>query len=57
MAIVLLIVLGVAVLVILAFFAVNRWSSGGRDREKNADLRTSRQMTEPNTESRGPGIN
>ncbi|HET6169507.1 MAG TPA: hypothetical protein VFE01_04960 [Terracidiphilus sp.] len=57
MSIVILIALGIALLLILLFFAVNRWSSRARDREKSAGLRSSRQMTEPGTDSRGTGIN
>jgi hypothetical protein len=57
MAIVLLIILGTAMLLILAFFAANGWSSFARDREKSAGLRTNRQMTPPGTEDRGTGIN
>jgi hypothetical protein len=56
-AVILLTVLGVAILLILCFFAVNRWSSRDRDREKSKALRESRQMTEPDTEDRGVGIN
>lgn len=57
MSIVILIALGIALLLILLFFAVNRWSSRARDREKSAGLRSNRQMTEPEKESRGTGIN
>jgi hypothetical protein len=57
MAIVLLIILGTAILLILAFFAANGWSSFTRDREKSAELRRNRQMTPPGTEERGTGIN
>jgi hypothetical protein len=57
MSIVILIAIGVAILLVLGFFAVNRWSSDARDRKKSADLRNNRQTTSPNTESRGTGIN
>lgn len=57
MSLVLVGALGVALLLILLFFAVNRWSSRARDREKSAGLRSNRQMTEPDRESRGTGIN
>jgi hypothetical protein len=58
MSIVILIALGVGLLLILLFFAVNRWSSPARDRDKSAGLRRRhRQMTEPDQESRGTGIN
>ncbi len=56
-AIILLTLLGIGILLILGFFAVNRWSSRSRDREKSASLRDNRQMAEPSTESRGTGIN
>jgi hypothetical protein len=57
MAIVLLIILGTAMLLILAFFAANGWSSFARDREKSAELRRNRQMAEPGRGTRGTGIN
>jgi hypothetical protein len=57
MAIVILIAIGIAILLVLAFFAVNRWSSDGRDREKTAGLRRNRQMATPEKETRGTGIN
>ena len=57
MAIVLLFILGIAILVILGFFAVNKWSSPARDREKSAELRSNRQMAAHERESRGTGIN
>ena len=56
MAIVLLFILGIAILVILGFFAVNKWSSPARDREKSAELRSNRQMAAHERESRGTGI-
>jgi hypothetical protein len=57
-AILLLIMLGVALVLVICFFAVNRWSSRSRDREKNSDLRNSRQMgQQANTDTRGTGIN
>ena len=56
-AILLLTLLGIGILMILGFFAVNRWSSRARDREKSAGLRNNRQMTDPHTESRGTGVN
>jgi hypothetical protein len=57
MSIIIVIAIGIAILLVLLFFAVNRWSSFGRDREKSADLRRNRQTTTPNTEERGTGIN
>jgi hypothetical protein len=57
MSIVILIALGVALLLILLFFAVNRWSSPARDRKKSAGLRSNQQMRGPEKESRGTGIN
>lgn len=57
MSIVLLMALGVAIVVILAFFAFNKWSSAARDREKSAALRKNRQMAGTEHESRGIGIN
>ena len=57
MAIMLLIILGIAVLVILGFFAVNRWSSPERDQTKTAEMRRNRQMSGTQRESRGTGIN
>jgi hypothetical protein len=56
-AVILLPVLGVAVLLILCFFAVNRWSSRDRYREKSKALRENRQMAQPGTDDRGIGIN
>jgi hypothetical protein len=56
-AIISLTLLGIGILMILGFFAVNRWSSRARDREKSAGLRNNRQMAERPTESRGTGIN
>jgi hypothetical protein len=56
-AVLLLTALGVAVLLVLCFFAVNRWSSSGRDREKSKALRDNQQMEQPGTENRGTGIN
>lgn len=57
MSVIILIAIGIAILLVLGFFAVNRWSSDARDREKSADLRSNRQTSSPNTESRGTGIN
>lgn len=57
MTIILLFTLAIGILIILGFFAVNKWSSFGRDREKSAELRRNRQMTQPSTEDRGTGIN
>lgn len=57
MSIVILIALGIALLLILCFFAVNRWSSRGRDREASKALRDNRQMAQPSSEERGTGIN
>jgi hypothetical protein len=52
-----LIFVGIAILLILGFFAVNRWSSRARDRENSSGLRSSRQMGAANTDTRGTGIN
>jgi hypothetical protein len=49
--------LGIAILLILGFFAVNRWSSSNRDRDKSKALRENRQMRPSHTEERGTGIN
>jgi hypothetical protein len=57
MSIVIVIAIGIAILLILLFFAINKWSSFGRDRKKSADLRRNRQTTTPTTEDRGTGIN
>lgn len=57
MAIVILIAIGIAILIVLGFFAVNSWSSPSRDREKSAELRTNRQMTGAEHATRGTGIN
>jgi hypothetical protein len=57
MSLVLVVALGIGLLLVLLFFAVNRWSSRAQDREKSAGLRSNRQMTEPDKESRGTGIN
>jgi len=50
-------VLGVAILLILCFFAMNPWTSRDRDREESKALRGNRQMAQPGTEDRGIGIN
>jgi hypothetical protein len=52
-----LIFVGIAILLILGFFAVNRWGSRARDREKSSGLRSNRQMGAANTDTRGTGIN
>jgi hypothetical protein len=52
-----LIFVGIAVVLILCFFATNRWSSRARDREKSKAMRDSRQMETANTDPRGTGIN
>ena len=57
MSILILIAIGIALLLILAFFAMNGWSSFARDREKSAALRANRQMDQPTREGRGTGIN
>jgi predicted transporter len=57
MSIVILIAIGVAILIVLGFFAVNRWSSPARDRAKSEALRTNRQMSGTEQENRGTGIN
>ena len=57
MSIIILIAIGIAILLILLFFAMNKWSSVARDREKSAELRRNRQVTPPSTEERGTGIN
>jgi hypothetical protein len=55
--VILLTVLGVAILLILCFFAANRWSSRSRDREKSKALRENQQTAQPGTEDRATGIN
>jgi hypothetical protein len=57
MSIIIVIAIGIAILLILLFFAINKWSDPARDREKSAALRKNRQMTPPSTEDRGTGIN
>jgi hypothetical protein len=57
MSIVIVIAIGIAILLVLTFFAVNRWSSPTRDRAKSASLRNNRQMPETPTETRGTGVN
>jgi hypothetical protein len=57
MSIILVIAIGIAILLILLFFAMNKWSSVDRDRKKSAELRTNRQTTTSSTERRGTGIN
>jgi hypothetical protein len=57
MSIIIVIAIGIAILLILLFFAMNKWSSFARDREKSATLRKNRQTTPPSTEERGTGIN
>jgi hypothetical protein len=57
MTIILLFTLGIGILIILGFFAVNKWSSPSRDRAKSAELRKNREMPPPSAEDRGTGIN
>jgi len=57
MSIVILVAIGIAILIVLGFFAVNRWSSPAHDRQKSEQLRRNRQMTGTERESRGTGIN
>ncbi len=57
MSIVIVIAIGIAILLVLGFFAINKWSSPSRDREKSGELRENRRMTSPDTEDRGTGIN
>ena len=57
MSIVILIAIGIALLLVLAFFAVNRWSSPEQDREASAALRAHLQMPGQNMGTRGTGIN
>ncbi|MGA9716892.1 MAG: hypothetical protein WBQ79_01315 [Acidobacteriaceae bacterium] len=57
MSIIILTAIGIAILLILLFFAMNKWSSPARDREKSGELRRNRQMTPPSAEERGTGIN
>jgi hypothetical protein len=52
-----LIFVGIAILLILCFFAMNRWSSPEHDRERGATLRANRQMPGQITGTRGTGIN
>jgi hypothetical protein len=55
-AVILLTVLGVALLMIFCFFAVNRWNSHECEREKSKALRENRQMAQPGTADRGIGV-
>lgn len=57
MSIILVTAIVIAILLILGFFAMNKWSSPARDQEKSAELRRNRQMTPTGTEGRGTGIN
>ncbi len=52
-----LIFVGIAILLILCFFAMNGWSSPEHDREGGAVLRASQQMPGQITGTRGTGIN
>lgn len=56
MTIVLIVSAGVAALVILSFFAVNRWSSSSRDTKANGKLRAARQASDSRVKERGVGI-
>ncbi len=56
MTIVLIVCAGVALLVILAFFSVNRWSSRSRDKEATAKLRAARQTNDSRVKERGVEI-
>jgi hypothetical protein len=57
MAIVIVIAIGIAILIVLGFFAINKWSSPARDRSKSAELRNNRQMSGTERENRGTGVN
>ena len=57
MSIIIVIAILIGILLILGFFAMNKWSSPSRDREKSAELRKNRQVTPAGTEERGTGIN
>jgi hypothetical protein len=56
-AIIVLVAIGIGLVVGLAFWGSNRWSSRSRDREKTADLRAGRDMAASETVKRGTGIN
>jgi hypothetical protein len=57
MFIVILMFIGLALLIGVAFWSWNAWTSRAEDRKENATLRSSRQQSEPNTVKRGVGIN
>ncbi len=57
MTIVLIICAGVAIVLVLLFFAVNKWSGRSQDKESTAKLRRAAQMNDPTIDSRGDGIN
>lgn len=57
MSIVLVTGIVIAILLVIGFFAMNRWSSLARDREKSAQLDRNRQMSEAHRETRGTGLN
>ena len=52
-----LIFVGIAILLVLCFFAMNRWSSPEHDRQESAALRANRQVPGQITGTRGTGIN
>jgi hypothetical protein len=57
MVIVILTFIGVALLIGVAFWCWNGWSSPAEDRKETATLRGARQQSQPNTMKRGVGIN
>ena len=57
MAIVILIFVGIVLLLGIAFWCWNAWSSRAEDRKETATIRSGRQQTAPNTMKRGTGIN
>jgi hypothetical protein len=57
MVIVILMFIGIALLIGVAFWCWSGWSSRAEDRRETATLRSGRQRSEPNTMKRGVGIN
>lgn len=57
MFIVFLMFIGLALLIAVAFWSWNAWTSRAEDRKETSTLRSARQQSEPNTVKRGVGIN
>jgi hypothetical protein len=56
MVIIGLIFIGIALLIGLAFWSWNSWTSNDRDRIESGHLRSGRQMVAPNTMKRGTDL-